>query len=117
MNYRNAFEGTTDNGNDLAVALVNIVFSYTGYSNAFNVVNEVRNPIQTIRFHGFVSVFVVAILYILCNIAYFAAGKALTIFEARQRSNSVQSQRRSLLSRTRLPLPSSLPPSLVEAAP
>jgi amino acid transporter len=74
MNYRNAFEGTTNNGNDLASALVSIVFSYTGYSNAFNVVNEVKNPIPTIRRYGFISIFVVAILYILCNIAYFAAG-------------------------------------------
>ncbi|KFA76382.1 hypothetical protein S40288_04795 [Stachybotrys chartarum IBT 40288] len=73
MNYRNAFEGTTNNGNDLASALVSIVFSYTGYSNAFNVVNEVKNPIPTIRRYGFMSIFVVAILYILCNIAYFAA--------------------------------------------
>ncbi|KAH7319717.1 amino acid permease-domain-containing protein [Stachybotrys elegans] len=73
MNFRNAFEGTTNNGNDLALALINIVFSYTGYANAFNVVNEVRNPIKTIRFYGFISVFVVAVLYMLCNIAYFAS--------------------------------------------
>ncbi|KAI9151662.1 High-affinity methionine permease [Paramyrothecium foliicola] len=73
VNFRNSFEGTTDNGNDLAVALVNIVFSYTGYANAFNVVNEIKNPIQTIRKSGFISVLVVALLYIFCNIAYFAA--------------------------------------------
>lgn len=75
INYRNAFEGTTDNGNDLAAALVNIVFSYTGYSNAFNVVNEIQRPIPVIKRHGSISVFIVAVLYMLCNIAYFAAGK------------------------------------------
>jgi amino acid transporter len=73
VNFRNSFEGTTTNGNDLAVALVNIVFSYTGYSNAFNVVAEVKNPVKTIRLYGFISVLLVAVLYILCNIAYFAA--------------------------------------------
>ncbi|KAF4969013.1 hypothetical protein FSARC_3667 [Fusarium sarcochroum] len=73
MNFRNAFEGTTDNGNDLSTALVNIVFSYTGYANAFNVVNEVKRPIPTIKKYGFISVVLVAILYILCNVAYFAA--------------------------------------------
>ncbi|UNI18464.1 hypothetical protein JDV02_004732 [Purpureocillium takamizusanense] len=72
-NFHDSFQGTTNNGNDLATALVSIVFSYTGYSNAFNVVNEIRNPIPTIKKHGLLSILVVAILYVLCNIAYFAA--------------------------------------------
>ncbi|KAF4414593.1 high affinity methionine permease [Fusarium acutatum] len=72
-NFRNAFEGTTDNGNDLSTALVNIVFSYTGYANAFNVVNEVKRPIPTIKKYGFISVLLVAVLYMLCNVAYFSA--------------------------------------------
>lgn len=74
-NFRNAFEGTTNNGNDLSTALVNIVFSYTGYANAFNVVNEVKRPIPTIKKYGFISVLLVAVLYMLCNVAYFSAGK------------------------------------------
>lgn len=74
-NFRNAFEGTTKNGNDLSTALVNIVFSYTGYANAFNVVNEVKRPIPTIKKYGFISVLLVAVLYMLCNVAYFSAGK------------------------------------------
>ncbi|SPO06501.1 related to high affinity methionine permease [Cephalotrichum gorgonifer] len=72
-NFRNAFEGTTNNGNDLSSALVNIVFSYSGYANAFNVVNEIKRPIPVIKRHGGISVLIVAILYMLCNIAYFAA--------------------------------------------
>ncbi|KAJ3962406.1 hypothetical protein N0V92_000883 [Colletotrichum tropicale] len=72
-NFRNSFEGTTDNGNDLATALVNIIFSYTGYSNAFNVVNEIKNPIPVLKRHATVSVVVVAVLYMFCNVAYFAA--------------------------------------------
>jgi hypothetical protein len=74
-NFRNAFEGTTDNGNDLSTALVNIVFSYTGYANAFSVVNEVKKPVPTIKKYGFISVVLVAVLYMLCNVAYFAAGQ------------------------------------------
>ncbi|KAI0008229.1 amino acid transporter [Xylariaceae sp. FL0662B] len=73
VNFRNSFEGTTTNGNDLSVVLVNIVFSYTGYSNAFNMVNEIKNPVKTLKRHGAISVFIVALLYMLCNIAYFAA--------------------------------------------
>ncbi|KAI1371305.1 amino acid transporter [Hypoxylon crocopeplum] len=73
VNFRNAFEGTTNNGNDLAVALVNIVFSYTGYSNAFNLVNEIKNPIPTLKRNGALSIAIVGVLYMLCNVAYFAA--------------------------------------------
>ncbi|KAI0460169.1 high-affinity methionine permease [Xylaria acuta] len=72
-NFRNAFEGTTNNGNDLSVALVNIIFAYSGYANAFAVVNEIQNPIPTLKRNGTISVGIVAILYILCNIAYFSA--------------------------------------------
>jgi amino acid transporter len=42
------------------------------------VVAEVKNPVKTIRLYGFLSVLLVAVLYILCNIAYFAAGKPST---------------------------------------
>ena len=73
VNFRNSFAGTTDNGNDLASALVSIVFSYTGYQNAFNVVNEIHDPVRKIRRYGFLSVLIVALLYMFCNIAYFAA--------------------------------------------
>ncbi|KAI0895144.1 amino acid transporter [Annulohypoxylon nitens] len=73
VNFRNAFEGTTSNGNDLAVALVNIIFSYTGYANAFNLVNEIKNPIPTLKRNGTISILTVGILYMLCNIAYFSA--------------------------------------------
>ncbi|KAI3343001.1 high-affinity methionine permease [Ustulina deusta] len=72
-NFRNAFEGTTNNGNDLSVALVNIIFAYSGYANAFSVVNEIKNPIPTLKRHGAISVSIVSLLYLLCNIAYFAA--------------------------------------------
>lgn len=73
VNFRNPFEGTTNNGNDLANALVNISFTYAGYQNAFNVVNEIKNPIPTLKKHVTISVGLVAVLYMLCNIAYFAA--------------------------------------------
>jgi amino acid transporter len=73
-NFQHAFEGTTSNGNDLAVALTNIVFSYTGYANSFNMVNEIKNPIPILKRTVAISVTLVAVLYMLCNIAYFSAG-------------------------------------------
>lgn len=72
-NFRDSFAGTTTNGNDLSNAIVNIVFSYSGYENAFKVVNEIKRPVPTLKKNGTISVLVVSILYILCNIAYFSA--------------------------------------------
>lgn len=73
INFQNAFEGSTTNGNDLSSSLVSISFAYTGYQNAFNVVNEIQNPVKSIKRYGFASVMIVAVLYMLCNIAYFSA--------------------------------------------
>ena len=72
-NFQNAFEGTTNSAYGITNALTKIVFSYQGYDNVFNVVNEVKNPVRTIRNNASVSLFVVAVLYMLANIAYFAA--------------------------------------------
>lgn len=74
-NFRNSFEklegGTTAYG--ITNALYKIVFAYSGYTNAFNMVNEVKNPIKQIRRNGFISLIIVTILYILANVAFFAA--------------------------------------------
>ena len=72
-NFRNAFAGTKSDGYTLSNALVSIIFSYGGYNNSFNVVNEVKDPIRTIKRTANSAVIIVAILYILVNIAYFAA--------------------------------------------
>lgn len=72
-NFRNSFAGTTDSGYDLSQAMVNIIFAYTGWSNAFNMANEIKNPIPTLKKHGASSLLVVFVLYFLTNIAYFAA--------------------------------------------
>lgn len=75
-NFRNSFsgfEGTQASAYGVTNALVKIIFSYAGYENAFNVVNEVKNPVRSIRNSGGLSLLVVAILYILANVAYFSA--------------------------------------------
>ncbi|OAL23763.1 hypothetical protein AYO20_10909 [Fonsecaea nubica] len=72
-NFKNAFSGTSDEPYGLTQALVYIIFSYGGYNNSFNVVNEVKNPIKVIKIYSSVSLLVVATLYILANVAYIAA--------------------------------------------
>lgn len=75
LNFRDAFSGTATTGYGLANALYKITFSYAGYANAFNVVAEVKDPIRTIRRSAPASLLLVTILYVLCNVAYFAAGE------------------------------------------
>ena len=96
-NFKNSFDGhTTPYG--MTNALVKIIFSYAGFENAFNVVNEVQvsrswkfsrvslssiltflpqNPVKRLRVYAYVSLTLVAVLYIFANIAYFAAGKEM----------------------------------------
>ncbi|KAI5262484.1 amino acid transporter [Aureobasidium subglaciale] len=80
-NFRNAFEGKAS-GYGLTNSLVKIIFSYAGYENAFNIVNEIQNPVKTIKRNASYSLIVVTILYLLANIAYFAAVPKLEIMES-----------------------------------
>ena len=66
-----------------------IIFSYAGYENAFNVVNEVRNPVRTLRWSAPVSLFLVTILYLLANIAYFSAATKTQIINSKVVAASV----------------------------
>lgn len=95
-NFKNAFEGKAT-GYGLTNSLVKIIFSYAGYENAFNIVNKIKvsrlasgsvnitdvsqNPVKTIKRNASYSLVIVTVLYILANIAYFAAG----MFEIIQR--------------------------------
>ncbi|CAI6334864.1 unnamed protein product [Periconia digitata] len=82
QNFRNSFEGVTTNGNDIVNALVSINFAYTGYDNAFNVVAEIHNPFPTLKRVAPISLLIVSILYVLANVAYFAAIPANEIRES-----------------------------------
>jgi amino acid transporter len=73
VNFRDGFVGTTNSGYNLSQAMVNISFTYAGWQNAFNVANEIKNPVPTLKKHATSSLLFVFILYFLCNIAYFAA--------------------------------------------
>lgn len=76
LNFRDAFVGTAT-AYGATNAMYKLVFSYAGFENAFNVVNEVKNPVKQLKKNAFISLTVVAVLYMLANIAYFAAGRTL----------------------------------------
>lgn len=99
-NFKDSFHGTeTASAYGLTNALYRIIFSYGGYNNAFNVVNEVKvwcpaaqyatstqanlfqNPVKSLRKYAFLALFTVYILYILANVAYFSAGECTVIID------------------------------------
>ncbi|KAK1961672.1 high-affinity methionine permease [Colletotrichum sublineola] len=71
-NFKDPFEGRA-RAYGLTNALYRIIFSYSGYENAFNVVNEVKDPVRQIRKNGRISLSIVTVLYLMANIAHFAA--------------------------------------------
>lgn len=72
-NFSNAFAGTTGSAYGVVTALYNVIWSYIGYSNANYALSEVKDPVRTLKRAGPAAIILVSILYMLVNIAYFAA--------------------------------------------
>ncbi|KAJ5094265.1 hypothetical protein N7456_010126 [Penicillium angulare] len=72
-NFHNAFEGTKGSGYSIVMALYNVIWSFIGYSNANYVLSETKNPVRTLKIAAPIAIGSVGILYMLVNIAYFAA--------------------------------------------
>lgn len=56
----------------LATSLFKVLYSYTGLQNLTYVLNEVRNPVRTLKSVSIVALITACLLYLLCNLAYFA---------------------------------------------
>ncbi|KAL1989165.1 hypothetical protein VTN96DRAFT_3712 [Rasamsonia emersonii] len=72
-NFSDAFAGTRGSAYGIVTALYNVIWSFIGYSNANYALSETRNPTRTLKIAAPMAVISVGILYILVNIAYFAA--------------------------------------------
>ncbi|KAI8306375.1 High-affinity methionine permease [Colletotrichum sp. SAR11_240] len=67
------FLRTSSSGYNIGSAILNVIFSFQGYDNVNAVLSEVRNPQRTLRLALPLSMGVIAVLYLLANVAYFAA--------------------------------------------
>ncbi|PVH97418.1 amino acid transporter [Periconia macrospinosa] len=83
-NFDNAFKGTTGSAYGVVTALYNVIWSYIGYSNANYALSETRNPVSTLKKAAPIALASVAILYMLVNIAYFAAVPADEIISSKR---------------------------------
>ncbi|KAL4926214.1 amino acid permease-domain-containing protein [Aspergillus undulatus] len=73
-NFQDAWSGSsTASAYGFTTALYRIIFSYGGYNNAFNVANEVKNPVKSLKIYATIALTAVYVLYMFANVAFFAA--------------------------------------------
>ncbi|KAF7503329.1 hypothetical protein GJ744_003972 [Endocarpon pusillum] len=58
--------------NNLSTAFFKVFYSYAGLSNINNVLNEVKDPIRTLKSVGPAALLTACIMYLLVNVAYLA---------------------------------------------
>ncbi|KAL2151718.1 hypothetical protein VTH82DRAFT_6816 [Thermothelomyces myriococcoides] len=83
-NFTNAFEGTTGSAYGVVTALYNVIWSFIGFSNANYALSETKNPVRTLKIAAPLAIGTISVLYMLVNIAYFAAVPKEEILEARR---------------------------------
>ncbi|KAI8267354.1 High-affinity methionine permease [Colletotrichum sp. SAR11_239] len=80
-NFKDAWSGSSSaTAYGMTTALYRIIFSYGGYNNAFNVANEVKNPVRSLKIYATAALTTVYVLYMFANVAFFAAVNDLGIF-------------------------------------
>jgi L-type amino acid transporter 9 len=72
-NFTNAFAGSSRSSGDYATATFKVIYAYSGWSSVNYVLNNVRDPVRTLKIAGPLGLGICATLYILANIAYFSA--------------------------------------------
>ncbi|CAO1629887.1 unnamed protein product [Sympodiomycopsis kandeliae] len=83
-NFANAFAGSRNDIYGIASCIYNAVWSYVGYSNAMYSIGEVKNPVRTLKIAGPLAIGVIAVVYLLVQIAYFAAVNRADILGSEQ---------------------------------
>lgn len=83
-NFVNAFAGSRNDIYGIASCIYNAVWSYVGYSNAMYSIGEVKNPVRTMKIAGPLAIGVIAVIYLLVQIAYFAAVNKADILGSEQ---------------------------------
>ncbi|KAH7887208.1 amino acid transporter [Phlebopus sp. FC_14] len=73
VNFRNSFAGSSHSSNDYATATFKVLNAYAGWSNVNYILNNVRNPVRTLKIAGPLGLGICAVLYLLANVAYFSA--------------------------------------------
>ncbi|KAG0695053.1 amino acid transporter [Suillus ampliporus] len=71
--------GSSTSSNDYATATFKVLNAYAGWSNVNYVMNNVRDPVRTLKIAGPLGLGICAVLYLLANVAYFSAASKAQI--------------------------------------
>jgi solute carrier family 7 (L-type amino acid transporter), member 9/15 len=63
-----------------ATATFKVLNAYAGWSNVNYVLNDVKNPVRTLKIAGPLGLGICAFLYLFANISYFAYASHLLIY-------------------------------------
>ncbi|KAK6343872.1 hypothetical protein TWF696_007525 [Orbilia brochopaga] len=66
------FQGSIWGWGSMSTALLKITFAYTGYASANDVMNEIKNPVQTLKTASRAALATVCLMYLFVNLAYFS---------------------------------------------
>jgi amino acid transporter len=69
--WNGLWEGSVWNWGVISTALFKVFYSYAGLQNVNNVLNEVRDPVRTLRSAAPTALTTICLLYLLINVAYF----------------------------------------------
>ncbi|KAJ6260026.1 hypothetical protein Dda_5671 [Drechslerella dactyloides] len=66
------FEGSVWGWGSMSTALLKITYAYSGYASANDVMNEIRNPVRTLKTATRAALATVCLMYLFVNLAYFS---------------------------------------------
>ncbi|KAI0660293.1 high affinity methionine permease [Cubamyces menziesii] len=81
-NFRDAFAGSSSSRNNYATATLKVLYTYSGWSTLNYVLNDVKNPVRTLKIAAPLGFSICAVLYVMANISYFAASTKEEIVES-----------------------------------
>ena len=71
LGYSGIWEGSVWNWGIVSTASFKVWYSYNGLQNVNNVLNEVKNPVKTLKSAASAALLSACMLYLLVNVAYF----------------------------------------------
>lgn len=71
LSLARSFEGSNWDLVALSTSIFKVTYSFVGYDNVNNVLNEVRDPIRTLKTMAPAALLTVTVFYLMLNVAYF----------------------------------------------